>query len=42
MGTALPILDEIIIFVTSSICFTQKNLPKITSTHKQDQLHISP
>ena len=42
MGPDLHILDTIIISVSSSICYTQTNLPKITSCPKQDQLHISP
>ena len=42
MGTALRIIDEIILCVASSICYTQKNLPELTSSTKQDQLHISP
>ena len=40
MGTDLRIIDEIIICVASSICYTQTKLPKITSYNKQDQLHI--
>ena len=42
MGPDLRILYEIIICVASSIFYTQKKLPKMTSYTKQDQLHISP
>ena len=42
MGPTLPILDENIICVASSICCTQTKLPKITSSAHNDELHITP
>ena len=42
MAPALHILNEMIIYVASSVYYTHKKLPKMTSSPKQDQMHIYP